>query len=107
MTVKGRTITQRQHRVGGKLDPDVHGVRFYPTAPVPQEPLPPDSKVAKLPARRGAAERALTLDWYFSKTQGAMQLLILTEGWFDESVHLDERQAKFLRDTLNEWFPDE
>jgi hypothetical protein len=107
MTVKGRALTRRQHRVGGKLDPDVHGVRSYPAAPVPKEPETPEMKSAQLPGRPGATERWLGMDWFWSTTAGEMHLAVETDGWYPTVLTLDERQARFLRDTLNEWFPDE
>lgn len=108
MTVKGRTLKARQHRVGGKLDPDVHGVRFYPTAPVPKQPEIPDSRHAEQPTRPGAAERRLVLDLDWNLNQGDWTLSMHTEGWYPSlDFEIDERQARFLRDTLLEWFPPE
>ena len=99
MTVKGRILTRRQHRVGGRLDPDVHGVRFYPTAPVPKPPEPAEPKRAELPGRPGAAERMMVVEWL------AGGLTIAMHGWTSDVASLNPRKIAFLRDTLNDWFP--
>lgn len=100
MTIKGRTNSERWHRVGGRLDPEVHGVRSYPSAPLPQPKDEPPQMWDVLVGRIGAAERELSL------TYGG-ELEIALHGWYTDSVRLNDRQIAFLRDTLNAWFPPE
>jgi hypothetical protein len=107
MSIKGRTITEHRHRRGGRLDPAVHGVTFYPTAPVPQTDEILTEHYALLPNRIGAAERDLELS--VERKHRRREVRIALHGWvgYSDIVTLDERQTLFLRDTLNEWFPPE
>lgn len=75
---------------------------FRFTAPVERggEPVTnPDTAI--LPGRRGYAERDLTV-----MRPEDTHILVALNGWYTDTLTLNERQARFLRDTLARWFPD-
>jgi hypothetical protein len=75
-------------------------MRSYPSRPPIAQPPPAETTRADLPGRPGAAERAMTLE------KNHLYHISLN-GWFTEKLSLDERQARFLRDTLELWLPAE
>lgn len=57
--------------------------------------------IAALDGRPGYAERDMAL------TRKGTDVTIALAGWYNTTLDLNERQALFLRDTLNSWFPNE
>lgn len=100
MSITGRTSPRWGRDRSARWDPGPsHKMRSYPSAPQPQPPVPAEPKRAELPGRPGAAERNLLIE------QSAF-LHVSLLGWYTDTVSLNERQARFLRDTLNQWFSD-
>lgn len=105
MTVKGRTTPRWGRDKSARWDShEGNGfrTRSYPARPE-GNPAPVKTVIEQvdLPGRPGAAERDLTLTWADDDT-----FTLQLTGWYTTTVDLNERQARFLRDTLrNRWFP--
>jgi hypothetical protein len=101
MSVTGRTTKRWGRDKSARWDPGpTNRSRSYPAVEQPAEVVPVALRRAELPGRRGAAERHLLIE-------GRDVLNISLIGWYTDKVSLDERQARFLRDTLNAWVLDE
>jgi hypothetical protein len=105
MTIKGRT-SKPWGRSGARWDSHAENgyrSRSYPARPEPKGEGQRDlMQHWRLAGRPGAAEPHLAIN---ATHNGAtpMRVEIELEGWLKSRVELNERQAIFLRDTLNDW----
>lgn len=72
---------------------------FFARGIRPSNPIV-SSSYAVLPIRLGHTEREMTL------TRTGEDIDVALSGWYRDVVSLNDRQARFLRDRLNEWLGD-
>jgi hypothetical protein len=104
MTITGRTTPKWGRDRSARWDSNPENgfrTRSYPHVETkPEEPL--TIKGAWLPGRPGHAERALHI-----RRADNGDTEIHTAGWYPTTITLNDRQVRFLRDTLNEWLEEE
>jgi hypothetical protein len=104
MTITGRTTPKWGRDRSARWDSNPENgfrTRSYPHVE-PREPEEsPDLNGAWLRGRPGYTERDVTL------TRVGDEVSMRLSGWYTTTLDLNERQILFLRDTLNEWFPEE
>lgn len=91
-----------------KRDPGVNGENplFFGFARgTTPAPLVIEPKTATLAGRPGAAEPVLRLEWGTEPHSNGPELSIRLGGWLIQRLDLNQRQAAYLRDRLNEWLP--
>jgi hypothetical protein len=104
MTIQGRTTPKWGRDRSARWDSHAENgfrTRSYPHVEVKPEAMIPEPEAIHLTTRPGHAERDLTL------TRRGGEITILLKGWYTTTVDLNDRQARFLRDTLNEWLGEE
>jgi hypothetical protein len=103
MTIQGRTTPKWGRDRSARWDSNPENgyrTRSYPhVEPKPEGPR--HLTGAWLPGRPGHAERDLGIQ----RVDG--DITIHTEGWYPTTLTLNDRQARFLRDTLNQWLGEE
>lgn len=110
MTTKGRTTPRWGRDRSARWDSHAENgfrIRSYPARPEPKDAAP-ESREAGISGLPGAAQRNMFLKYVTVPADPpTCTLEVATDGWYRNVVTLDKRQARFLRDMLNDWFPPE